>query len=182
MSRSTPVSSDPLPTKIVQAALGAQKPKLKVKIILHVNYDNDDTESATGRGGRTRGNQPELFELSTSTHYRRPKVYPSYTPWGDYWRFRDLNDSHPEKKFKRDHSDVPDFDLGEPLDETNFWEQPWITANEETKKVRDEREKKRKRQQRYGGLTAAGRKRAYKKRAGVMSMRKNGRFVKLAEN
>lgn len=61
--------------------------------------------------------------------------------------------------------------LGDPLDELNFWEGPWIEANKEKKKVRNERGRLRKRQQRYGGLTAAGRKRAYKKRAEAMQKR-----------
>jgi hypothetical protein len=98
------------------------------------------------------------------------------TPWGDYWNYRNLNDFYPKKVFKWDNSDVQVFDLGEPLDETNFWEEPWIAANEEKKKVGRKREEQRKRRQRYGGWTAKGRKRAYRKRTGLM--RENGRFVK----
>jgi hypothetical protein len=60
------------------------------------------------------------------------------------------------------------------LDETNFWEKPWIAANEEKEKVRYKREEQRKRLQRYGGLKAEGRKRAHRKRTG--SMRENGLF------
>jgi hypothetical protein len=83
--------------------------------------------------------------------------------------FPDYNDLYPKGQlFEWDNSDVSDFDLGEALDEINFWEGPWIKTNEERKNIRNERERKRKRQQRCGGLTAAGRKRAYKKRTEVV--------------
>lgn len=187
-------------TNIIQATLEAQKPKPKLRIILNVNYgcykspegvfkgreessdyndEQDDDEcdcQDESNTGRTRSQQPELLELSTPTHSRRPKLYPSLTPWGDYWNYRTLNDFYPEKAFKWDDSDVPDFDLGEPLDETNFWEEPWIAATEKKKMVRYKREEQRKRRQRYGGLTAEGRKRAYRKRIGVM--RENGMFIR----
>jgi hypothetical protein len=91
----------------------------------------------------------------------------------------EMNDLYPEqRRLKWDNSDVPEFDLGEPLDELNFWEESWIEANEEKKKARDERERKRKRQQRYGGLKATGRKRAYKKRAEAI-LREKVKFVDL---
>jgi hypothetical protein len=143
------------------------------------NDEQDDDEcdcKDESNTGRTRSQQPELLELSTPTHSRRPKLYPSLTPWGDYWNYRNLNDFYPEKAFKWDNSDVPDFDLGEPMDETNFWEEPWIAATEKKKKVRDKREKQRKRRQRYGGLTAEERKRAYRRRIGLM--RENGIFIR----
>lgn len=142
----------------------------------------DEDEKEDNDTGRTRSKQPKLFILKTPSHSRRPKLYPQLTPWGGDGMFRDLNDLYPEHGLDWDNNDIPDFDLGEPLDETNFWEGPWITANEGKTKARNERERKRKRQQRYGGLKAAGRKRAYKKRAGSLPKRGNGRFVKLEED
>jgi hypothetical protein len=129
---------------------------------------------------QTRSEQPKLRMLKTKKHHRRPKVCGGLTPWGDYGMLADMNDLYPEqRRLKWDNSDVPELDLGEPLDELNFWEESWIEANEKKKKVRDERERKRKRQQRYGGLKATGRKRAYKKRAEAISRREKGKFVDL---
>lgn len=143
------------------------------------DYEPPEDEEPESPIRRTRSEQPDLYNpLTAPTHHRRPKVYPALTPWLDYWNMRNLNDLNPDGKFKWNNSDVPDFDLGEPLDETNFWEQPWIAANEEKKRVRNERQRKYKKQRRYGGLKAAGRKRAYKKRGGVVMKRENGRFVK----
>ncbi|KAH8782456.1 hypothetical protein BGZ57DRAFT_852667 [Hyaloscypha finlandica] len=124
--------------------------------------------------------KPAPAGRETKKHHRRPKVCGGLTPWGDYGMLADMNDLYPEqRRLKWDNSDVPELDLGEPLDELNFWEESWIEANEEKKKVRDERERKRKRQQRYGGLKATGRKRAYKKRAEAISRREKGKFVDL---
>lgn len=200
MAPAIPHTPDLLQTNIIQAALEAQKPKPKLRIILNVKYgsyqspegavkrrdespdyddeqdDDEDDRKEESNTCRTRSQQPELLELATPTRSHRPKLYPSLTPWGDYWNYRNLNDFYPKKAFKWDNSDVPDFDLGEPLDETNFWQEPWIAANEEKKKLRRKMEEQRKRWQQYGGLTAAGRKRAYRKR--TVLMRENGRFVK----
>jgi hypothetical protein len=139
--------------------------------------EGEDAESPIRR---TRSQNPDLYDpLPPPTRSRRPKVYPALTPWLDDWNVAELNDFYPKGGFKWDNSDVPDFDLGEPLHETNFWEGPWIAADEEKKRNRDEREKKRKKQSRYGGLKPAGRKRAFKKGLGKTIGRQNGKFVKL---
>lgn len=142
--------------------------------------DESEDKNIESAPRRTRSEQPKLRMLKTKKHHRRPKVCPQLTPWGDYGMLADMNDLYPEqRRLKWDNSDVPEFDLGEPLDELHFWEESWIEANEEKKKVRYERERKRKRQQRYGGLKATGRKRAYKKRAEAISRREKGKFVDL---
>jgi hypothetical protein len=129
---------------------------------------------------RTRSHNPDLYApLPAPTHSRRSKVHPALTPWLDDWNVPGLNDFYPTAGFKWDNSDVPDFDLGEPLVKTNFWEGSWTAANEESKQNRYARAKKRKKQLRYGGLKSAGRKRAFKKRVGVTTKRENGKFVKL---
>lgn len=119
---------------------------------------------------KTRSSNTSLTSpLEPRKHHRRPKVHPSLTPWGDYWGYQWLNDSYPkDREFDGDDKDIPDFDLGEPLEETNYWERPWIAEREEKKKAR---EVSRKRQKEYSGLSAVGRKRAYKKR----SMGKGGK-------
>lgn len=191
--------------KIVHTALDAQKhkPEPKVKIILYNTKqcpdesgddltarptkkrkrtsDEDEKEHISLPRPRTRSQQPDLKYLKRPKHYRRPKVYPSYTPWGYDWKSWYHNDLYPKEPpfFEWDNSDVPDFDLGEPLDEYNHWELPWIAANEEKKRLRDERERKRKNRQRHGGRKAAGRKQAYKTRAGLTPKRKKGKFVKM---
>jgi hypothetical protein len=108
--------------------------------------DESEDKNVESAPRRTRSEHPKLRMLKTKTHHRRSKVCPQLTPWGDYGMLAEMNDLYPEqRRLKWDNSDVPEFDLGEPLDELNFWEESWIEANEEKKKVRDERERKRKR-------------------------------------
>jgi hypothetical protein len=161
--------------------LFAASPKKATKRKGFSDKNEDEDEGTESVAAHTRSKKPKLFVLNTPSHSRRPKLYPGLTPWGVYGMVRELNDLYPTHELDWDGRDVPDLDLGEPLDETNFWEGPWIKANEERKRVRDERERKRKRQQIYGSLNATGRKRAYKKRAGIVT-RENGRFAKLEED
>jgi hypothetical protein len=181
------ISSNFNPIKIMLFSnSGFYEPPKRVKILSKKRKktpDNEDEfqeeENFQSPIRRTRSQKPDLHALLPApTRYRRPKVYPSLTPWLDDWNVAELNDLYPKGKFKWDNSDVPDFDLGEPLDDTNFWERPWITANEERKKNREERERKRKKQLHYGGLKATGRKRAFKKGSRVTMKRENGKFVK----
>ncbi len=132
-----------------------EKATKRVKYDPNRTEDKDDTAT-----GRTRSQHPKRSMLEIPHHSKRSKFYPSYTPWGWYGMFPDCNNLYPKGQlFEWDNSDVSEFDLGEALDEMNFWEGPWMKTTEE---------RKRKRQQTCGGLTAAGRKRAYKKRTGVV--------------
>lgn len=101
----------------------------------------------------------------------------------DWWT--DKNDFLPEDGLDYYDHDIPDdgFSLGEPLAETNFWEKKWIDAKFEKEAAEMEayllKSTKRKRSV---PLSAAGRKRAWKKRAVAKAMeRVNGKFVKKEE-
>jgi hypothetical protein len=145
-----------------------------------VVFDEDNDEENDSGTRRTRCELQQLFVLQKSKHYHRPNVSPGLTPWGDSGMFADKTYLYPEgRELNWNNCDVPDFDLGEPLDELNFWEEPRINANEEKMKVRDEREEKRKRQQGYRGLKTVGRKIAYKKHAEAKSKREKLEFEEL---
>jgi hypothetical protein len=143
------------------------------------DYEPSEDEEPDSPIRRTRSEQLDLSApLLPPTRHHRPKLYPALTPWLDDWNVRKLNDLYPEDRFKWDSSDVPDFDLGEPLDEMNFWEDTWIAENEEKKRIRGEKQTKCRKQRCYGGLKDAERKRAYKKRGGVAMKRENEKFMK----
>ncbi|EKD13665.1 uncharacterized protein L3040_005711 [Drepanopeziza brunnea f. sp. 'multigermtubi'] len=111
-----------------------------------------------------------------------PALYPGLTPWMHDWA-TDLNDQLPEDDgFEWDSTDIPDdgFSLGEPLEELNYWEQNWIDKKLEQEAAEKEKRKMQSlKRKRSVPLTAAGRKKLYKKRAAESTVeRLNGKFMR----
>ena len=96
----------------------------------------------------------------------------SLTPWAYDWNY-EVNQLRGDKEFDWDHLDVPLLDIGEPLDEFNFWENEW--AKEKEKRQRQARKKKRRRVL-AGPLKVAGRRRVWNKRAGSRQRNIRGQF------
>ncbi|PBP19024.1 hypothetical protein BUE80_DR010104 [Diplocarpon rosae] len=137
-----------------------------------------------------------LFEGLASPAPRQPRckepeeaiLHPGLTPWMNDWA-SELNDLLPAGGLDFYDDDIPDdgFSLGSPLEEANFWEHPWMEARAARQAAVASRALARAQQRslkrkRSVPLTAAGRKRAYRKRAeGAESERVKGRFSRKEE-